>query len=205
MTLTLRTWDRWDDAVWQQLKPIYEEAFIHGAKPEKIIRQMLDRQIAFLHAGYDGDELVAMALTGFGGATEPQTMIIDYMAIRHDRRGRGEGRLFFELLRDWGIAHHRIAAIIIEAEAEDTQENRERIVFWEKCGFQPTSYVHHYIWIPETYRALVLPLQPDFQVTDDGQHIFEQITDFHERSFRKQTSNNATRSHKGKNKTDTPT
>ncbi len=198
MTLTLRTWDSWDEEVWQQIKPIYEEAFIHGAKPEKIIRQMLDRKIAFLHAGYEGDKLVAMALTGLGRSDQQQTMIIDYMAIRHDRRGRGEGRLFFNILRDWGIAHHRIDAIIIEAEAEDTQENRERIIFWEKCGFQPTSYVHHYIWIPETYRALVLPLQPDFQITDDGQSIFAQITDFHERSIRKQKSNTLADSNKNK-------
>ncbi len=198
MTLTLCTWDSWNEKVWQQIKPIYEEAFIHGAKPEKIIRQMLDRKIAFLHAGYEGDKLVAMALTGLGRSDQQQTMIIDYMAIRHDRRGRGEGRLFFNILRDWGIAHHRIDAIIIEAEAEDTQENRERIIFWEKCGFQPTSYVHHYIWIPETYRALVLPLQPDFQITDDGQSIFAQITDFHERSFRKQKSNTLADSNKNK-------
>ncbi len=198
MTLTLCTWDSWNEKVWQQIKPIYEEAFIHGAKPEKIIRQMLDRKIAFLHAGYEGDELVAMALTGLGRSDQQQTIIIDYMAIRHDRRGRGEGRLFFNILRDWGIAHHRIDAIIIEAEAGDTQENRERIIFWEKCGFQPTSYVHHYIWIPETYRALVLPLQPDFQITDDGQSIFAQITDFHERSFRKQKSNTLADSNKNK-------
>ncbi|WP_322922278.1 GNAT family N-acetyltransferase [Paenibacillus campi] len=186
MTLILHTWDSWNEQIWQQLKPIYEEAFIHGAKPERIIRQMLDRQIAHLHAGYDGDELIAMALTGFSGTSSQPTMIIDYMAIRQDRRGRGEGKIFFELLRDWGVTHHRIDAIIIEAEAEDTRDNRERIVFWEKCGFLLTSYVHHYIWIPETYRALVLPLQPDFRIDDDGEHLFEQITDFHERSFRKQ-------------------
>ncbi len=191
--LTLQTWDSWDEEVWQQIKPIYEEAFIHGAKPEHIIRQMLDRQIAFLHAGYADGELIAMALTGFGGNASERTMIIDYMATRHDRRGMGERRAFFELLRDWGVAHQEMAAIIIEAEAEDTPENKERIIFWEKCGFQPTTYVHHYIWIPETYRALVLPLRFDFQITDHGESVFRQITDFHERSFRKTSKTKANR------------
>ncbi|ANF96977.1 GNAT family N-acetyltransferase [Paenibacillus bovis] len=185
MTLTLTTYHAWDQELWDQIRPIYTEAFVHGAKPEKILKAMLDRGIAFLHAGWDEGELVAMAVTGLSGPAEAQNLIIDYMAIRHDRRGRGEGKVFFGLLRDWAIEQHHIHAIIIEAEAEDTAENRERIVFWEKCGFIATDYVHHYIWIPETYRALVLPIAPGLVIHDDGQSLFRQITSFHEKSFLK--------------------
>ncbi|MEW4369826.1 GNAT family N-acetyltransferase [Paenibacillus kandeliae] len=185
MALELDTLDHWDESLWQQMKPIYEEAFAHGAKPERILKIMLDRGLATMHAGYDDGELVAMAFTGRGDSPDQPTLIIDYMAIRKDRRGRGEGKLFFTLLRDWAVLTYGVAAIIIEAEAEDNAENRERIVFWEKCGFVPTSYVHHYIWVPETYRALVLPIDPAFTVTDDGQSLFRQITHFHEQSFRK--------------------
>lgn len=185
MALELNTLDHWDESLWQQMKPIYEEAFEHGAKPERILKVMLERRLAYMHAAYDDGELVAMAFTGLGDSPEQPALIIDYMAIRKDRRGRGEGKLFFELLRDWAVLTYDIAAIIIEAEAADTPENRERIVFWEKCGFTPTSYVHHYIWIPETYRALVLPIDPSFAVADDGESLFRQITHFHEQAFRK--------------------
>ncbi|WP_017812226.1 GNAT family N-acetyltransferase [Paenibacillus shenyangensis] len=185
MTLTLNTYSAWDQTLWDQIRPIYTEAFIHGAKPEKILKAMLDRGIAFLHAGWDGDELVAMAVTGLSGPVETQNLIIDYMAIRQDQRGQGKGRAFFNQLRDWAVEQHHIHAVIIEAEAEDTAENWERIVFWEKCGFISTDYVHHYIWIPETYRALVLPIMPGLEINDDGQSLFKQITTFHEKSFRK--------------------
>ncbi|WP_458118565.1 GNAT family N-acetyltransferase [Paenibacillus sp. Z6-24] len=188
MTLTMTTYSEWDQQLWEQIRPIYTEAFVHGAKPEKILKAMLDRKIAFMHAGWDEGELVAMAFTGLSGPEDEQNLIIDYMAIRHDRRGQGEGRQLFGLLRDWAVEQYHIQAVIIEAEAEDTPENRERIMFWEKCGFIATDYVHHYIWIPETYRALVLPLVPGLEIKDDGRSLFQQITSFHEKSFRKSKS-----------------
>ncbi|MGG6313355.1 GNAT family N-acetyltransferase [Paenibacillus macerans] len=184
MQLTFKTLTEWDETWWDKLGPIYREAFVHGAKPEKVLRSMLDRGIACLHAGILGEETVAMAVTGFSGTQGGIRLILDYMAVREDRRGNGLGRLFFAQIRDWAAIEHQAEAIIIEAEAEDTEVNRNRLSFWESCGFIATSYVHQYIWVPEPYRALVLPLTGGFAVADDGKSLFRDITSFHQRSFR---------------------
>lgn len=183
MRLALKTLTEWDEQWWDRLGPIYREAFDHGAKPEKVLRSMVSRGIACLHAGMIGDEAAAMAVTGFSG-TQDRRLILDYMAIRRDLRGKGLGRLFFAQIRDWAVREHQAEAVIIEAEAEDTEENRRRLAFWEHCGFIATSYVHQYIWVPEPYRALALPLSSDFAITDDGQSLFRDITSFHRKSFR---------------------
>lgn len=185
MELAFITVHSWDEALWDKVKDIYHEAFPHGAKPDKLLQSIVQQGIAALHAGFLGDEAVAMAITGFTGPENEPRLVIDYMAIRQDSRGQGLGRHFFELIRSWALHEQDIRAIMIEAEAEDNPVNRGRLRFWEHCGFIPTSYVQQYIWVPEPYRALVLPLTPDFRVTDDGQSLFRDIISFHEKAYRK--------------------
>ncbi|GGA30153.1 GNAT family N-acetyltransferase [Paenibacillus physcomitrellae] len=185
MDLTFTTLSHWDQEQWNQLRPIYEEAFPHGAKPEAILHGMLDRGIGFLHGGYQGTEAVTMAVTGLAGPANDRKLILDYMAVRQDLRGQGLGRLFLRQIRDWAIREHGINAIILEAEAEDNEVNRTRLQFWQQCGFIPTDYVHTYIWVPEPYRGLVLPLEPDFELKDNGQSLFRYITALHEKAYRK--------------------
>ncbi|MBW4841708.1 MAG: GNAT family N-acetyltransferase [Paenibacillaceae bacterium] len=186
MQWTFNTLTEWDRACWDKLGPIYREAFPHGAKPEKVLRSMLDRRIASLHAGLLEGEPVAMAITGFNGGQGVKRFILDYMAVRQDLRGQGLGRLFFSQIRDFADQDPQAEAILIEAEAEDTEMNRERLRFWLHCGFIATPYVHQYIWVPEPYRALYLPLKDDFTLTDDGKTLFRDITSFHHQSFRGQ-------------------
>ncbi|WP_059040543.1 GNAT family N-acetyltransferase [Paenibacillus rubinfantis] len=181
MTLT-----KWDQTWWDQWGPIYREAFQHGAKPEKVLRSMLDRGIASLHAGLQDGETVAMAVTGVSSGHSRKRLILDYMAVRQDHRGQGLGHRFFSQIRDYAVMEHHAEAILIEAEAEDTEMNRERLRFWIDCGFIATPYVHQYIWVPEPYRALYLPLKEHFTLTDGGQSLFQDITSFHHRSFRGQ-------------------
>lgn len=183
MQWTFTTLTEWDEAWWDKLGPIYREAFPHGAKPEKILRGMLDRRIACLHAGHHEHEAMAMAVTGISGNPGRKRLILDYMAVRQDQRGHGLGHLFFSQIRGYAEQEHQAEAIVIEAEAEDTETNRERLRFWIDCGFRVTPYVHQYIWVPEPYRALYLPLNDRFRVTDDGQSLFREITSFHHRSF----------------------
>ncbi|MGG3456310.1 GNAT family N-acetyltransferase [Paenibacillus rhizolycopersici] len=186
MPWTFNTLTEWDEVWWDKLRPIYQEAFPHGAKPEKVLRSMLDRGIASLHAGLQEGEAVAMAVTGFCGGKGRKRMILDYMAVHQDQRGQGLGRLFFSQIRDYAEREHQAEAIVIEAEAEDTEMNRERLRFWIRCGFIATPYVHQYIWVPEPYRALYLPLNDHFTLTDDGKTLFRDITSFHHQSFRGQ-------------------
>jgi hypothetical protein len=54
---------------------------------------------------------------------------------------------------------------------------------WQSCGFLLTEYVHHYVWVPETYRAIYLPLIADSRKTT-GEELFVYINTFHRLSFR---------------------
>ncbi|CQR55803.1 GNAT family N-acetyltransferase [Paenibacillus riograndensis] len=185
MTLEFKTYDKWDDALWAAMEPLYREAFPHGAKPVGILHAMLDKQIAWLHTGYQDGKLAAMAVTGLSGPAGERMLIIDYMAVDAGLRGQGLGRQFLELIRDWAVQKYDIQAVLIEVEAGHTEEDAARVHFWEHCGCIATEYVHQYIWIPEPYRAMVMPLTRDFAITDDGQALFRRITDFHRKSFRK--------------------
>ncbi|WP_019911114.1 GNAT family N-acetyltransferase [Paenibacillus sp. HW567] len=185
MKLTFMTYDQWDDALWATIEPLYREAFPHGAKPVNILKAMLDRKIAWLHAGYQDGRLAAMAITGLSGSAGERLLIIDYMAIAAELRGQGLGRQLLEQIRDWSLREHHIQAILIEVEAGGTEEDAARVHFWEHCGFTATDYVHQYIWVPEPYRAMVLPIRENFPILDDGQTLFRHITNFHMKSFRK--------------------
>ncbi|MHA6532053.1 GNAT family N-acetyltransferase [Paenibacillus sp. BAC0078] len=185
MKLTFMTYDQWDDALWASIEPLYREAFPHGAKPVNILKAMLDRKIARLHVRYQDGRIAAMAITGLSGSAAERLLIIDYMAIDTELRGQGLGRQFLEQIRDWYVREHHIQAILIEVEAGGTEEDAARVHFWEHCGFIATDYVHQYIWVPEPYRAMVLPISKDFTITDDGKNLFRRITDFHMKSFRK--------------------
>lgn len=82
MRLDMKTLTEWSEAWWDKLGPIYQEAFTHGAKPERVLRSMLERGIACLHAGMVGDEAMAMAVTGFRGKESDRRLILDYIAVR---------------------------------------------------------------------------------------------------------------------------
>lgn len=184
-SLIWKTTATWDESLWQKIQPIYEEAFPHGAKPKRILRTMLEQKNSFIHTLFDQEQAIAMAITGLVGSSSESILIIDYMAVHQDCRDQGIGLSFLEQIKQWAIDEHGIAAIVIEVEAEDTPLNRSRLLFWEKCGFIATSYVHQYIWVPEPYRAMVLPLQSDFAVPDQGESLFRYITSFHEKAYRK--------------------
>ena len=184
MELILETFTDWDKEVLNRLTPIYTQAILHGAKPEGILRNMVEKKIAWLHAfRVDNGDLAGMAVTGLRDTVKGPILLIDYLAVGEECRGRGYGKAFFAAIRDSAVDRHRISAVIIEAEADDTPDNASRLRFWEGCGFIPTSYVHQYVWVPEPYRALYLPLDPDYRITDDGRSLFREITDFHRLSF----------------------
>ncbi|WP_058304132.1 GNAT family N-acetyltransferase [Gorillibacterium timonense] len=195
MKIEIIAYPRWEEAAWSELGPIYRDSFPHGAKPEAILRRMIDRGLAVLHGAYRKGEAVGMAVTGFSreeaddvddtDKEQKPRMIIDYLAVRQDIRGLGIGKQLFDGLKAWAVASEGIGSILIEAEAEDTPENRKRMQFWECLGFQSTSYIHQYRWVPEPYRALLLPLDLNALVQDDGKALFREITRFHELSFRK--------------------
>ena len=176
--------DQWDEALWRQANPIYQMGFPeHGRKSEAIIRRMFERNICRLHLAYDGPEVVAMALTGMD--PELNALLIDYLTVHGKRRGEGLGHLFLESIRQHAARAERCTGIIVEVEAEETDENLGRIRFWESSGFKLTEYVHHYRWVPEPYRAMALSFNPESPLPIDGQELFRSITQFHEKAYRK--------------------
>jgi GNAT superfamily N-acetyltransferase len=177
----IRTVCTWDDELWQNASPLYLEAFgDKGAKPVKIIKNMFAQGIAELHVGYNKSIPVVMSLTG--KLVSDQVLIIDYLAVSEKERGHGLGKHFVDYLRQKATAEG-YQKLIIEAESGETLDNRRRISFWQSCGFLLTEYVHHYIWVPETYRAMYLPLIADSRKTT-GEELFVYINTFHRLSFR---------------------
>jgi len=179
------TTDSWDEALWAEADVIYREAFPeHGRKSEAIVRRMFERGLCTLHVWRIQSEAAAMALTAFDDRSA--VLIVDYIAVRRSRQGRGIGRSCVLQLRDWAVgAKPECRGIVIEVEAEETDENAKRIRFWQSAGFKLTEYVHVYIWVPETYRAMSLGFDAAIPLADDGRELFKAITRYHERAYRK--------------------
>lgn len=179
--MRIKTVGTWDDELWQDAWPLYSEAFGEkGAKPVHIIRNMFTQGIAELHVGYNKSRAVSMALTG--KLLSDKVMIIDYLAVSEKERGSGLGKYLVDYLRE-KAASEGYQKLVIEAESEETPNNTRRIHFWLSCGFFLTQYVHHYIWVPETYHAMFVPLNGDSRKVT-GEELFEHINTFHRLSFR---------------------
>lgn len=174
----------WDDSLWRKVEPVYREAFPeHRGKSIGVIRRMFERKLSELHTWSEAGKIVAMALTSTD--RHAHVLVLDYLAVRANRRGSGLGRHCVEAISQWAVTTQCCSALIIEVEAELTEENAERIRFWRKTGFQLTSYVHPYIWVPETYHAMYLPLEPSFTPgEEDGRSLFKFITNYHEKAYR---------------------
>lgn len=186
MDLQFITIDKWDEALWKQMEQMYHEAFPSGAKSKGILRSMLDRHIAYLHAGLNQQgKVAALAVTGVVGKADDKILIIDYLTVGKELRGTGTGTWFLGQIRDWAVQEHSVRGIIIEAEAGTSDVHKERFHFWERNGFVLTSYIHQYIWVPEPYQALLLPLDGTEQPPDDGEALFRYINAFHSKAYRK--------------------
>lgn len=175
--------DEWNEAWWNEAERIYEQAFpLDGKKSREIIRRMFDKRMCQLHTITQGSEMIGMALTGIdqqGGA-----LIIDYLAIHKEYRSKGYGRLLLDHIKSWTRTIPNCKGIIVEVEAERTEENRLRVLFWERNGFHLTDYVHPYIWVPEPYQAMYFNLDDNDPLPDDGKLLFRSITKFHEKAYR---------------------
>lgn len=183
MTIDYRVTSVWDEILWRKVEPVYREAFPEQrGKSNGVIRRMFERKLSELHTWTEAGEVIAMALTSADRAAN--VLVLDYLAVRANRRGSGIGWHCVEAIRKWAATSESCRAVIIETEADETEENAERIKFWQKVGFQLTNHVHPYIWVPETYYAMYLPLDPSFKPDDDGKSLFKFITKYHEKAYR---------------------
>jgi GNAT superfamily N-acetyltransferase len=179
--LEFLTIDHWDEQMWERAGHIYHEAFDRkGAKPDKVLRNMFNKGIGFLHLGLDHHNIVALAISG--RIKGKSAVIIDYLAVHQDNRNKGIGGKLMNYIREWSNSEGA-KSIIIEVEAERTSENLARINFWRKCGFTLTDYIHQYIWVPEPYQAMYLNLLPDAVELKNGESLFSYISQFHRQSF----------------------
>lgn len=176
------TIDDWDEHLWKKANIVYQQAFGKtGAKPEKIIRNMFAKKLCFLHLVSKEDEVIGMAMTGI--IKNVNALLIDYMAVREDLRGRGVGQCFLNYIKSWCKSKHNLQAIILEVESDGTHENKQRILFWQKNDFLLTTYIHHYIWVPEPYQAMYLKFVANGKLPTNGEELFQYIVQFHKESF----------------------
>ncbi|MDR0266810.1 GNAT family N-acetyltransferase [Paenibacillus sp.] len=176
--------DEWNEEMWLQAEPIYQEGFPeHGRKNRTIIMRMFERNLCALHVWYDHTKAVAMALTGMD--PKMNMLIIDYIAVCGCERGKGLGLACLGDMERWAESRN-CRGIVIEAEADPSEENARRIAFWKKAGFTLTDYVHTYIWVPETYRAMYLNLDAENPVrpVEQGKNLFQAILRHHEKAYR---------------------
>lgn len=178
------TTNEWDEGLWQKAKEIYHEAFAgHGGKPEKIIRNMFSRCNCHLHVAIDRNLSIGMAITASLDGTK--VLIIDYLAIEQNYRGQGYGEEFFHYIKTWVDQQDYYDFLLLEVENDQTMESIKRSEFWEKCGFAMLKdYIHQYIWVPEPYQAMCLPLHDSKRLLLSGEEAFKYITAFHRKSFR---------------------
>lgn len=187
-TLDYRITEEWNESWWNEAERIYEQAFpLDGKKSREIIRRMFDKRMCQLHAIAQDSQMLGMALTGID--QQAGAVIIDYLAIHKDYRGKGYGRLMLDHIKSWARTITNCKGIIVEVEAEQTEENRLRVLFWERNGFLLTEYVHAYIWVPEPYQAMYFNLGENDSLPDDGKQLFRSITKFHEKAYRGSKSN----------------
>ena len=180
--MIFRTVDHWEEELWQKWQIVYDEAFDHKkAKSKKIIQNMFQKQTCYFHIAMDGSEVCAIALSGKLPGTS--LLLIDYFAVRGTKRNQGIGKLMLEYLEGWAIESGQFDCMVIEVEAEQTEENLARIQFWKKCGFTLTSYIHHYKVVPEPYQALYRKLCPEAAIPDKEETFFRYIGKFHRKSF----------------------
>jgi len=181
--LEFNTISKWDAQIWKdQISPIYHRAFDgKGAKPEKIIRNMFRKQLCYLHIGIEENQVVAMALTGILEGTD--ALIIDYLAVDSMWQHRGIGMKMMQYIQEWALTKGNVKSMVIEVESEETPETLARNQFWKKCGFIMTEYIHHYIWVLESYRAMYLILVPDTNIPKHGEELFKYIERFHKASY----------------------
>ncbi|MNI52271.1 Acetyltransferase (GNAT) family protein [compost metagenome] len=184
MKMELITAANWDEPLWKRVAPIYFEAFPSGAKPEGILHSMLEREIAYLHAGLVDGQAKSMAVTGVINGDQGKRLIIDYLAVSRELRGKGAGTVFLDQITSWARQTHHVQGVIIEAESGTSESHARRIHFWQKNGFILTPYVHQYIWVPEPYQAMLKPLSAEVQVTDNGESLFRYINNFHKKAYR---------------------
>jgi GNAT superfamily N-acetyltransferase len=180
--MAFRTFDDLNPPHGPQALALYHQAFPQaGRKPDSIIAGMFSKRMCFLQTESTDGEVTAMAVTGV--IPQGNVLLIDYLAVREERRGEGVGRQFVLDLAAWARDELKLRGIILEAEADPGSENEERILFWRRCGFVLTDYVHKYIWVPETYRAMYLPFDKAFRVSDSGESLFQYIEWFHKKAF----------------------
>jgi len=174
----------WDEARWNAVEPIYEQAFpTGGRKSREIVRRMFVRQLCQLHTMNEGTSAVGMALTGINA--HAGAVLIDYIAVRQDLRGRGYGRMLLDHIKEWANGIEGCKGIVVEVESEHSEVNLRRIHFWQRNGFRLTAYVHQYIWVPEPYQAMYYNFSDANGLPEDGKALFRIITGFHEKAYRR--------------------
>jgi GNAT superfamily N-acetyltransferase len=182
--MTFHTYDHLDVPERETVMALFHEAFPAGRKPDRIIEATFRKKMGYLHTETESGAIFAMAFSG--PLPDVNLLLIDYLAVRPDMRGRGIGQRFVGKIAKWARDEKRMSGLLIEIDAMPGEAYMQRIRFWEKCGFVATDYIHHYKVVPEPYRAMYLPFDPAVKPEDDGRSLFRHIGEYHRKAFAKQ-------------------
>lgn len=161
--LTLRTFDE------TRTRLLYAHQMRRDFPPSELkeLHTILNMQRAGLYdvlGAYEGGNMVAYALVY--RPREGRTLLLDYLAVEMQERGRGYGTALLAALR----AHYAACADVLMIECErpkaapDEMQARKRIRFYEQAGARLTNVR---IWLFEVeYSILVLPCAGDLPAQD---------------------------------------
>ncbi|OCA90580.1 hypothetical protein A8F94_01475 [Bacillus sp. FJAT-27225] len=168
-----------DFKYWDQVEAFYSEAFGPTAKPRSVIQNMFRKKMCSLYLLEMNGAVMAF---GLAGMLEQKLLLIDYLAVHSEARGKGYGSELIQSIIQAAEEDGNVDGIVLEVVADD----EGTISFWEKNGFSRTSYIHQYKWVPEPYIALYRELKQGVFSSASPQILFEFIAKFHADSFKKQ-------------------
>ena len=124
---------------WGQFWALYEEAFPPLERnPRCLVRHCARRGIYRLLGAKEGGELLGF----WAVAVQKDLLLLDYLAVRREQRGRGLGSA---LLEELGRRYPGRRVILMlerpEAGSKNQEERLRRQRFYRKNGFAPTGGV----------------------------------------------------------------
>jgi len=179
--MSFHTYDHLDIPERQAVMSLFHQAFPVSRMPDRIIEASFRKKMAYLHTETEGGALLAMAFSG--PVPDARWLLIDYLAVQPQLRGKGIGQRFVGKIAEWAKSVMGMSGLLIEIEATPGEAYRRRVRFWEKCGFTLTEYIHHYKVVPEPYQAMYLPFDPAVIPEDDGRSLFLHISAYHRKAF----------------------
>jgi hypothetical protein len=119
----------------EQAFAIYRKSFpVNERQKEDLIRQRLNSGREELFAGLKKDEMISMSLVF--KLSNPEFVLLDYVAVSENERGTGTGTLFMQWLIENCYQSNKQMILEVEypGEGKNIEERHRRVNFYRKLG-----------------------------------------------------------------------